>query len=89
VSKASYQRALEVLIDRCGEWSRVFLKSGRQCKVYDVAWNFESADQIAKITTNISPGPDEPHPVDTFKADEIVKIEDSRSGEVCFDAASP
>jgi hypothetical protein len=87
VSKTPYQRALEVLIERCGEWSRVLLKSGKVCKVYDVAWAFDLSDQVAKITTNISPGPDEPHSVDTFRADEVVKIEDSRSGEICFDVA--
>jgi hypothetical protein len=88
VSKPPHQQALDILVGRCGEWSRVRLKNGKAHMVYDVAWTF-GADDVASLKTNVSPGPDGPCTVDSFRTDDILKIEDARSGEVLFDAAAP
>ena len=92
MSKAPHQRALDILVHRCGEWSRVLLSSGRICIIHDVAWGYDVGDEVAHITTNISPPNVEYdveffYEVDSFRADEIEKIEDVETGAVFFDSS--
>ena len=88
MSKAPHQRALDILVHRCGEWSRVYLQNGKVCVTHDVAWGYDLAEEVAHITTNISPPDNEivsAHGIDFFHANEITKIEDLETMAVLFD----
>jgi hypothetical protein len=57
----------------------------------DVAWGHDFGDEVAHITTNVSPGPDPndepgfPYTIDFFFADQIHKVVDQDSGTVLFE----
>lgn len=91
MSKASRQRALDILVHRCGKWSRVHLRDGRVCMTYDIAWGYDLGAEVAHMTTNVSPGPSAEDEVkftygtDFFRADEILTIEDEETGSLLFD----
>ncbi len=91
--KLPHQRALDILVHRCGTWSRVHLVNEDVCMTLDVGWGYDRGDDVAHITTNCSPGPspdDElpfQHHIDDFRADEITKIEDVETGTILFDLA--
>ena len=57
----------------------------------DVAWGYDQGEDVAHVTTNVSPGPgpdDEvelPYGLDFFHANEITRIEDVETGAVLFD----
>ena len=93
MSKAQHQRALDILVHRCGEWSRVHLQNGKVCMTYDVAWGYDLGKDVAHITTNISPGPDPDEDIEFqyelnfFHANEIIRIEDVETTAVLFDVA--
>jgi hypothetical protein len=59
--------------------------------VLDIGWGFDLGEDIAHITTNVSPGPgsedESEHSwgVHFFHADQIVKIEDAETGAVLLD----
>lgn len=90
MTKPAHQRALDTLIHRRGQWSLVFLRDGRTSLVFDIAWGFDLGEEIAHITTNVSPGPrKEPDPafpviVEFFTADDILRIEDLDTGTALF-----
>jgi hypothetical protein len=58
---------------------------------YDVAWGYDVGEDVAHVTTNVSPGPPSvddlefPVELDFFRANEIVKVEDADTGAVLFD----
>jgi len=60
---------------------------------YNVAWGYDLGEEVAHITTNISPGPNpEDHiqvtyEIDFFHANEIAKVEDVETGAVLFEHA--
>ena len=60
---------------------------------YDVGWGFDLGEEVAHMTTNVSPGPNPDDEVafryeaDFIRADEISRIEDEESGAVLFDVA--
>jgi len=83
--KPPHQRALDILIHRCGRWSRVNLSSDRVFMVYDIAWGVDDGTDVAHITSNISPGPGTEHTIDFFHATEIARIEDPDTGAVLFE----
>lgn len=56
--------------------------------VYDVAWGFDPGEDVAHVTTNVSPGPRAEHGVDFFHANEVSRIQDPETGAVLF-AAHP
>ena len=91
MSKPAHQRALDVLVLRCGVWSLVHTRDGRARMILDIAWGFDLGDEVAHITTNISPGPDPdeeaPYPFDVelLAADEITRIQDPETGAVLLD----
>ena len=85
MSKPSHLRALDTLVHRCGQWSRVHLRGGRVSMVYDVAWGFDLGTDVAHITTNISPGPEGNLEIDFFHSSEISRIEDPATGGVLFE----
>ena len=91
MSKAPHQRALDILVHRCGEWSKVHLQDGKVCMAHDVGWGYDLGEEVAHITTNGSPGPDPDediefsYEVDFFHANQITKIEDVETGAVLFD----
>lgn len=91
MAKLLHHRALDILVQRCGDWSRVLLADGRCCMVHDLCWGYDSGEAVAHVTTNISP-PDQEYDVefeygiDFFHADEVVKIEDVETGAVLFNA---
>jgi hypothetical protein len=91
MSKSDHQRALDVLVYRAGQWSRVHLVDGRICLVRDVAGGYDLGDEVAHITTNISPGPDPDDElasscaIDFFFADEITQVFDHHSGALLFE----
>jgi hypothetical protein len=93
MAKLPHQRALDILRHRCGEWSRVFLTDGRSCMVHNVAWGYDLGDDVAHMTTNVSP-PDQEYDVafhyesDFFHADQIVKIEAVDTGALLFDLSA-
>lgn len=92
MAKLPHQRALDTLVHRCETWSRVTLRSGKVCRVFDIGWGYDAGEDVAHMTTNSSPGPGtmdefESRPeVDFFRADEIARIEDERSGALLFDS---
>jgi len=88
VSKPSHARALDILVHRCGTASLVRLSGGKSCTVHDVAWGYDLGEDIAHITTNISPGPPGPCEIDFFHANEIARIEDVEDGSVLFELPS-
>lgn len=94
MAKLPHQRALDVLVHRCGEWSQVTLRDGKVCQVFDVAWGYDLGEEVAHITTNCSPGPD-PDGVDfsvechAFLADQIVRIVDLDTNAFLFDLEEP
>jgi hypothetical protein len=91
MSKPDHQRALDVLVYRAGQWSRVHLVDGRICLAYDVAGGYDFGDEVAHITTNISPGPNPDDElasscaIDFFFADEIAQVFDHHSGALLFE----
>lgn len=85
MGKAPHQRALDVLVHRCGQWSRVSLSDAWVCLVYDVAWGFDLKGDVAHITTNISPGPSAEHDIDFFHTNQIVRIDDPYTGAILFE----
>jgi hypothetical protein len=87
MTTADHALALEILVNRCGRLSKVQLESGAQCLVYDVAWGYDMGEEVAHITTNISPGPGTPCEVDFFHATEIVQIRDGIDGQIVFETA--
>jgi hypothetical protein len=88
--KAQHQRATDILIHRCGRWSKVHLQDGSEYMTLDVTWGYDLGDDVAHITTNISPGPSPDddlefhYGIDFFFANEITKIEDFETGAVLF-----
>ena len=55
--------------------------------VNDVAWGFDAGDDVAHITTNVSPGdPSVAREIDYFLADDIARIEDEETGAILFEA---
>lgn len=86
MGKPQHQRALDVLVHRRGQWSRVHLTDGRLLQVYDVAWGLDAGEDVAHVTTNVSPGPGAGHEVDFFHANEIARIEDPGTGAILFEA---
>ena len=95
MAKLSHQRALDILVHRCGEWSRVTLRDGSVRMVFDVGWGYDLGEDVAHITTNCSPGPDREadvaflYELDCFLADEISKIADANSDQVLFELEPP
>jgi hypothetical protein len=85
MSKPLHARALDTLVHRTGSWSRVHLRSGQTCLVWDIAWGFDLGEDVAHITTNISPGPGVECAVDFFHADEILRIEDEENGAILLE----
>ena len=91
MSKLSHERALDILVYRCGRGSRVHLLDGSVCMTRDVAWGYDLGEDVAHITTNVSPGPDADeevefsYQIDFFYADRIAKIEDAETGGVLFE----
>ncbi len=81
----SHRRALDILVERCGRWSRVYLTGERICMVYDVAWGFDEGEDVAHITSNISPGPSTERTIDFFHATEISRIENPDTDEILFE----
>jgi hypothetical protein len=79
------RKALEVLRARCGQRTDVILSSGRTIAVWDIAWGCDTGDDFDHVTTNISPGPSEPHEIDFIYTSEISVIVDFSSGEILFE----
>ena len=77
-------RASKVLQERCGRWTLVELTEGRTFRVFDVAWGRDMGDEFDHITSNISPGPKEPHSIDFFFTSDVIRITDPQSGTVLF-----
>lgn len=88
MAKAPHARALDILVRRSGALSVVLLQSGKICQVYDVAWGYDMGDEVAHITSNISPGPAIACGVDFFLASEIQRIEDGQDGRRLFEASA-
>jgi hypothetical protein len=94
MAKLSHQRALDILVHRCGEWSQVTLRDGKVCAVFDVGWGYDLGQDVAHITTNCSPGPDPedvefPFECDFFLADQISRIVDLETNALLFDLEEP
>ena len=77
-------RASRILQERSGRWTLVELTGNRSFRVFDVAWGRDMGDEFDHITTNISPGPKEPHSLDFFFTSDVLKIIDPESGDVLF-----
>ena len=87
--EVAHARALNILVQRCGQPSIVQLTNGKTCRVHDVACGYDLGDDVAHVTTNISPGPGQPCDVDFFHANEVARIEDAQDGHLLFDAIDP
>jgi hypothetical protein len=74
------------LNSRDSKWSKVRLSDGETYRVFNIAWGYDLGEEVAHITTNISPDPSEPHAIDFFHASEIVEITDDETGGVLFQA---
>lgn len=84
MSPDTEDRAAKTLQERCGRWTIVELTEERRFQVFDVAWGRDMGDTIDHITTNISPGPKEPHSIDFFFTSDVIRIVDPVSGEVLY-----
>ena len=80
-----------ILQGRCGRWSIVQLADGQICRVFDVAWGRDIGDDHDHITSNISPGPEDPHEIDFFFTSDVISISDPSTGELLYSrkAAEP
>ena len=76
MTKPDHQKVVDVLKARDGQASQVRLADGREFVVYNIAWGYDLGNEVAHITTNISPEPAVSHTCDFFAADEVVEIRD-------------
>lgn len=77
-------RASKILQERCGLWTVVELTENRSFRVFDIAWGRDMGDEFDHITTNISPGPKEPHSIDFFFTSDVIRIVDAETGAILF-----
>ncbi len=73
-----------ILQERCGKWTLVELNANRCLRVFDIAWGRDTGNRFDHITTNISPGPIEPHSIDFFYTSEITRITVPETAEILF-----
>ena len=72
---------MDLLHSRDGRETLIELDGGRQCRVLNIAWGYDSGDHYAHITTNCSPLVDG-FALDFFFTNEIAHVEDAISGDV-------
>lgn len=68
------EQIIQILRERDGVATEVQLTGNRVYTVYDIAWGRDIGNPHYHITTNISPGPPEPHTIDFFFTDEVASI---------------
>ena len=60
--------------------------------VHDVAWGYDLGEDVAHVTTNVSPPNvdyevDFTYDVDFFRSNEVVRIEDVETGMLLFETS--
>lgn len=73
---------IEILKNRCGEWTDVFLTNGKVLKVFNIAWGYDLGDTYAHVTTNISPPSEGITDINFFKVNEVLRLEDVETGKI-------
>ena len=81
MSPQEAEAVTHVLRARCGQWTLVGLRGGQQLRVFDIAWGRDMGAEFDHISTNISPGPPEPHDFDFFLTSEVVSVTDPATGQ--------
>jgi hypothetical protein len=81
----SAARIVELLRQRDGEPTNVWLRNGQHFVVINIAWGQDLGDREFHITTNISPAPSNPHTTDFFSTADVERIGDPESGDTLFE----
>jgi hypothetical protein len=71
---------INLLMKRDGIPTRVTLANGRELTVHNIAWGYDTGDEHAHVTTNISPEVDGAS-IDLFFTNDIRSVSDPASGE--------
>ena len=66
---------ITLLSERDGLLSIVELKDRKRLSVWNIAWGYDSGDDFAHVTTNISPNHDG-YPIDFFSTSDVVRLLD-------------
>jgi hypothetical protein len=73
---------LAELQDREGQLTEVVLRSGSVIRCFNIAWGYDTGDEFAHVTTNISP--DVPgEDIDFFFTNEVLALRE-RTGAVLY-----
>jgi len=75
---------VKILEKRCGTPTTIYLDDGQVILVNDIVWGYDMGDEFAHITTNISPPQDEVE-IHFFYVNEVVKFEDTESGQLVYE----
>lgn len=80
-------RIVEILERRTGVETTVKMATGETCAVFNLAWGRDMGAAWEHVTTNISPDV-EGASLDFFLTDDVVKLEDPRTGETLWEKDS-
>ncbi len=80
---AADQHLIDLLCKREGLPTKITLNDHRVIEVWNIAWEYDSGDDFAHVSTNVSPRI-EGTTFDFFFTAQILKISDAISGEVLF-----
>ena len=74
---------IEILTKRDGQDAVAKLEDGRCLNMWNIAWGYDTGDEFAHITTNISP-PDEAHDADFFFTSELAALIDPETDAMIY-----
>lgn len=85
MTKPAYDVVLDLLKRRDDMATDITLDDGRTLRSQNIAWSFDLGNPVAHITINVSPpNPESNLPVDSFFADEVVRIVDPENDADLF-----
>ena len=86
MTKPAYDVVLDLLKRREGVATDIMLDDGRTVRSQNIAWSFDLGNPVAHLTINVSPlNPESNLPIDSFFADEVVRIVDPENGAELFE----